>query len=130
MAAGVRVASKSMTGSHVLAHGLRAALLVLAGSALIAVPLLLGLDAAPIVTGVLVGAAAIALGVAGTEPGSRGSLPMSSQAVYDRGLGLGLLVSAALFALFGELEATALFGAAGAAALVMTSVTRYSAGTV
>jgi hypothetical protein len=34
-----------------------------------------------------------------------------------------------LFALFGELEAMALFAAAGIAALIMTSVTRYSAGT-
>ena len=119
-----------MTGSHVLTHGLRAALLVLAGSALIAVPFLLGLDAAPIVTGVLVGALAIALGFAGTEPGSRGSLPMSTQAVWDRGLALGLLISAGLFGLFGEFAAMALFAVAGAAALVMTSVTRYSAGTV
>ena len=119
-----------MTGSHVLAHGLRAALLVLAGSALIAMPILMGLDAAPIVTGVLVGALAIALGVAGTEPGSRGSLPMSTQAVWDRGLGLGLLISGGIFGLFGDFRAMALFVVAGLAALIMTSVTRYSAGTV
>jgi hypothetical protein len=118
-----------MSRSHVVRHALRGALLVIAGSALIAVPFLLGLDAAPLVTGVLVGALTIALGVAGTEPGTRGSLPLSSQAVYDRGLALGLIVSAVLFALFGELEAMALFAAAGIAALIMTSVTRYSAGT-
>jgi hypothetical protein len=118
-----------MSRSHVVHHALRGALLVIAGSALIAVPFLLGLDAAPLVTGVLVGALTIALGVAGTEPGTRGSLPLSSQAVYDRGLALGLIVSAVLFALFGELEAMALFAAAGIAALIMTSVTRYSAGT-
>ena len=101
----------------------------MAGSALIGVPFLLGLDAAPLVTGVLVGALAIALGLAGTEPGARGSLPMSSQAVYDRGLAVGLVLSAGLFALYGEWEAMALFAVAGVAALVMTSVTRYSAGT-
>jgi hypothetical protein len=104
-------------------------LLVVAGSALIGVPFLLGLDAAPLVTGVLVGALAIALGLAGTEPGARGSLPLSTQAVYDRGLALGLVLSAALFALYGEWEAMALFAVAGVAALIMTSVTRYSAGT-
>ena len=92
-------------------------------------PFLLGLDAAPLVTGVIIGALTIALGLAGTEPGARGSLPMSSQAAYDRGLALGLLVSAALFGLFGELEALALFAVAGLAALITTSVTRYSAGT-
>ena len=125
-----RVASESMTGSHLLSHGLRAALLVLAGSALIAVPFLMGLDAAPMVTGVLVGALAIALGLAGTEPGARGSLPLSTQAAWDRGLALGLLLSAGIFGLFAEFAAMALFGVAGAAALVMTSVTRYSASTV
>ena len=118
-----------MSRSHVIAHGLRSGLLVAAGSALIAVPLLLGLGPAPIVTGVLVGSIAIALGVAGTEPGSRGSLPLSTQAAYDRGLALGLILSAALFLLYGELAAMALFASAGLAALIMTSVTRYSAGT-
>jgi hypothetical protein len=118
-----------MSRSHIISHALRAGLLVLAGSALIAVPFLLGLDAAPLVAGVLVGALAIALGLAGTEPGSRGSLPLSTQAVYDRGLALGLIVSAGIFALYGEFEAMALFATAGVAALIMTSVTRYSAGT-
>jgi hypothetical protein len=118
-----------MTGSQVIHHALRPALLVLAGSALIGVPFLLALDPAPLVTGIIVGALAIALGLAGTEPGSRGSLPLSTQAVYDRGLALGLILSAGLFALFGEWEAMALFAAAGLAALITTSVTRYSAGT-
>jgi hypothetical protein len=110
-------------------HGLRAGLLVVAGSALIAVPFVLGLGAAPLVCGVIVGALTVALGLAGTEPGARGSLPLSTQAVYDRGLGLGLVLSAVLFALSGEYEAAALFGVAGLAALITTSVTRYSAGT-
>jgi hypothetical protein len=118
-----------MSRTHVISHALRSGLLVVAGSALIGVPFLLGLDAAPLVTGILVGSLAIALGVAGTEPGTRGSLPMSTQAVYDRGLALGLILSATLFGLFGELAAMALFAGAGLAALVMTSVTRYSAGT-
>jgi hypothetical protein len=93
------------------------------------VPFALGLDAAPLVTGVLIGSLTIALGLAGTEPGSRGSLPLSAQAIYDRGLALGLLASAGLFALYGELQAAALFASAGLAALVTTTVTRYSAGT-
>jgi hypothetical protein len=118
-----------MKRTHVISHALRSGLLVVAGSALIAVPFLLGLDAAPLVTGVLVGSLAIALGVAGTEPGARGSLPLSSQAIYDRGLALGLILSAVLFALFGQFAAMALFAAAGLAALIMTAVTRYSAGT-
>lgn len=129
MPPGTGVASEEMTGSNVIHHALRGALLVVAGSALIALPFLLGLDAAALVTGVIVGALAIALGVAGTEPGSRGSLPLSTQAVYDRGLAIGLILSAGLFALYGEWEAMALFAIAGLAALIMTAVTRYSAGT-
>jgi hypothetical protein len=118
-----------MTRSAVTHHALRAGLLVVAGSALIGVPFVLGLNAAPLVTGVIIGALTVALGLAGTEPGTRGSLPLSSQATYDRGLALGLLVSAVLFGLYGELEALALFAVAGLAALITTSVTRYSAGT-
>lgn len=118
-----------MSGSHIISHDLRAALLVAAGGALIGVPFILGLDAAPLVTGVLVGALSIALGLAGTEPGSRGSLPVSTQAVYDRGLALGLILSAGIFGLSGEPEAMTLFAVAGVGALIMTSVTRYSAGT-
>ena len=116
-----------MSSTHVLSHALRPALLVVAGSALIGGPFMMGFDAAPLVTGVLVGTLAIALGLAGTEPGGRGTLPLSAQAVYDRGLALGLLLSAGLFGVSGEIEAMALFAAAGIAALVMTSVTRYSA---
>src|SRR3954451_22085632 len=118
-----------MSRSTVIHHALRAGLLVAAGSALIGVPFVLGLEAAPIVTGVIVGALMIALGLAGTEPGARGSLPLSTQATYDRGLALGLLVSAVLFGLWGELEGTILVALAGFAALITTSVTRYTAGT-
>jgi hypothetical protein len=118
-----------MSRTHVISHALRAATLMSAGSVLIAVPFLLGLDAAPLVTGVLVGSLAIALGLAGTEPGSRGSLPLSAQATYDRGLALGLLVSAVIYALAGQTEAMFLFAGTGLAALVSTTVTRYSAGT-
>ena len=87
----------------------------------------MGLDAAPLVTGVLVGTLAIALGLAGTEPGGRGTLPLSAQAVYDRGLALGLLLSGGIFGLAGQPEAMVLFEVAGVAMLVTTVVTRYSA---
>jgi hypothetical protein len=116
-----------MSSTHLISHGLRPSLLVTAGSALIAVPLLMGLDAAPIVTGVMVGTLAIALGLAGTEPGGRGTLPLSAQLVYDRGLALGLILSAGIFGVAGQLEAMVLFAGAGIAALVMSAVTRYSA---
>jgi hypothetical protein len=116
-----------MGSQHLISHSLRPALLTAAGSALIGVPFLMGLDAAALVTGVLVGTLAIALGLAGTEPGGRGTLPLSAQAVYDRGLALGLLLSAAIFGFAGEPAAMVLFAGAGLAALFTTVVTRYSA---
>jgi hypothetical protein len=118
-----------VTFSGILSHALRAPLLVVAGSALIFGPFLFGLDASALVSGVIIGALAIALGLAGTEAGSRGSLPLSAQAVYDRGLALGLFVSAGLFGIYDQYAAAGLFLVAGLAALVVTSVTRYSAGT-
>jgi hypothetical protein len=118
-----------MTWSHVISHALRASLLMVTGSTLIALPFFLGLEPAALVAGVLVGTLAIALGLAGTEPGAQGSLPLTAQAAYDRGLALGLLLGAGIFGLAGQLEAMALFGGAGVAALVMTTVTRYSART-
>jgi hypothetical protein len=116
-----------MSSTHVISHALRPGLLMVAGTVLIAGPFVMGLGEAALVTGVLIGTLTVALGLAGTEPGSRGSLPLSAQAVYDRGLALGLLLSAGIFAVAGELGAMALFAAAGAAALGVTSVTRYSA---
>jgi hypothetical protein len=113
----------------VVAHALRAALLIVAGSALIFGPVVIGLDASALLSGVIIGALAVALGLAGTEPGARGSLPLSSQAAYDRGLALGLFLSAGIFVLFHEYAAMALFAGAGLAALIATSLTRYSAST-
>ncbi len=103
--------------------------MTVAGTALIGIPFALGLDAAAIVTGFVVGIAIVAVALAGTAPEGRGTLPVSAQAVYDRGIGVGLLVVAVMFGLSGDLGATALFGAAGVAALVVTSITRYSTST-
>ena len=100
---------------------------MVAGSGLIAAPLLLGLGTAALVTGTLIGALAIALGVAGTEAEGRGTLPSSTQAVFDRGLALGLLLIALAFGIAGEPEALLVFAVAGLGALVVTSITRYSA---
>jgi hypothetical protein len=46
---------------------------------------------------------AVALALAGTDADSRGTLPLSAQAVYDRGLALGLMVTALIFGLAGEI---------------------------
>ena len=80
-----------MTIARLISPALRSGLLMAAGTALIGVPFALGLGAAAIVTGVAIGVIIVALALAGTAPSGRGTLPVSAQAVYDRGIGFGLL---------------------------------------
>jgi hypothetical protein len=116
-----------MTIARIISPALRSGLLMVAGTALIGVPFAVGLGAAAIVTGVMVGVLVVALALAGTDTGGRGTLPVSTQAVFDRGIAFGLLVVAVMFGLAGDLGAALLFAAAGASALIVTSITRYSA---
>jgi hypothetical protein len=119
--------SLGLTMTPLIAPALRSGLLTAAGTALIVAPLALGVSAAAIVTGVVIGAVAVALGLAGTEPGGRATLPLSAQAVFDRVLALGLLAAAFIFGVGDEAVASLLFAAAGLGALIVTSMTRYSA---
>jgi hypothetical protein len=113
--------------TRLIPPALRSGLLTVAGTGLIVAPLFLGLAPAAIVTGVVVGAVVVALALAGTDSGGRGTLPLSAQAVLDRGLAVGLMAAALIFGLAGDTEALLLFGLAGIATLVVTSMTRYSA---
>lgn len=116
-----------VTFLRLISPALRAGLMTLAGTALIIGPFALGLEAAAIVTGVAIGIAMVAVGIAGTESQGRGTLPVSAQAVYDRGLALGLLLTAVIFGIAGQVDALPLFALAGLAALAVSSVTSYSA---
>jgi hypothetical protein len=118
-----------MTIARLISPALRSGLLMAAGTALIGVPFALGLGAAAIVTGVTIGVIIVALALAGTAPSGRGTLPVSAQAAYDRGLAVGLLLVAVLFALASDTGAAILFAVAGLSALIVTSITRYSAST-
>jgi hypothetical protein len=111
-----------MTVFRLIPLALRSGLLMVAGAGLIAAPFVLGLD-----TAVGIGGIMVALAVAGTDSSGRGTLPVSAQAVYDRGIAVGLLLTALLFEAANETEAALVFGIAGASALVVTSITRYSA---
>jgi hypothetical protein len=116
-----------MTLLRLIPLALRSGLLMLAGAGLIAAPFALALDAAALVTAVGIGGIMIALAVAGTDSSGRGTLPVSAQAVYDRGIAVGLVLTAAIFAAADQSEAGLMFGIAGVAALIVTSITRYSA---
>jgi len=116
-----------MTVFRLIPLALRSGLLMLAGAGLIAAPFVLGLEGAAIVTAVGIGGIMVALALAGTDTSGRGTLPVSAHAVYDRGIAVGLLLTAAVFAAANQGEAALVFGIAGAAALIVTSITRYSA---
>jgi hypothetical protein len=116
-----------MTVVRLISPAARAGLLIAAGIGLIAAPTLLGSGSAALITGLVLGALAIELGLAGTASEGRGTLPISAHAVYDRALALGLFVAAAILGLTGETDAAPVFAAAGVLALVVTSITRYSA---
>lgn len=118
-----------MTIARLISPASRSGLLMAAGTALIGVPFAVGLGAAAIVTGLTVGVMIVALALAGTAPAGRGTLPLSAQAVYDRGIAFGLLIVAVVFGIAGDLGASLLFATAGVAALIVTSITRYSAST-
>ena len=117
-----------MTILGLISPGLRSALIMSAGLALISVPFLIGLEAAALTTSVALGVAMAGLALAGTETSGRGTLPVSAQAVYDRGIAIGLMVVASIFALSGEQAAALTFAVAGVATLIVAAATRYSAG--
>jgi hypothetical protein len=116
-----------MTIVGLISPGLRSALIMSGGLALIVVPFPIGLEAAALTTSVAAGVAMVGLALAGTETTGRGTLPVSAQAVYDRGIAIGLMVVAAIFAVSGEQAAALMFAVAGMATLIVTAATRYSA---
>ncbi len=77
--------------------------------------------------GIVAGALSVGLGLAGTAPSGRGTIPLSAHRAFDRILAGGLLYVGALFAITGDLPAAALFVATGAAQLAVGGVTRYTA---
>src|SRR3954469_16273645 len=99
-----------MTVARLISPGVRSGLMVATGSALMVVPYVAGLGVAGIVTGFVVGTLAVALGLSGTDAQGRGTLPVSAHAVYDRGLALGLLLTAAIFGLDGQHPELLVFG--------------------
>jgi hypothetical protein len=101
--------------------------MILVGSALIAVPLGFALSPAATLVGVSAGVLTLGLGIAGTGTQGRGTLPVSVQAVYDRLLAVGLLLTAIGFGVVDQNAALALFGGAGLATLLTTVTTRYVA---
>ena len=115
------------TNRRQITSSLRSALMIAAGTALFALPVVLQLGGAAIMLGIAAGVIATSLGIAGTDASGRGTLPLSAHAAYDRGLAFGLLLAGVIFGLADQPEALALFGGAGLAQLFVGTVTRYTA---
>src|SRR5918997_352031 len=114
-----------MTVARLISIDTRSGLLVGLGAAILFAPIALGLSAAAMVVGITIGALAIGLGLAGTAPSGRGTIPVSAHMAYDAGLAFGLLLAAAAFALTGEPAAGGLFAGAGVLQLTLSATTRY-----
>src|SRR5205085_9757055 len=104
-----------------------AALLMAAGLGLLLLPVAFGLSIAAIVTGGAIGIVTTGLGLAGTATDGRGTIPLSTHALYDRGLSVGLIAIAIGFGVIGQGSALAFFTAAGLSTLILALFTRYSA---
>ena len=115
-----------MTVSRLISSDTRSALIIALGAVLIGAPIVLELSLAAMVAGIAIGVCVVGLGLAGTASGGRGTIPVSTQAAYDQGLALGLLLSALAFAVAGDTGAVLLFGISGLVQLSITATTRYS----
>jgi|SRR5215207_2378232 len=115
-----------MTIASLIPPAVRSALLIFVGSALMVVPLITGMQPEVVLTAIAIGGIQVAVGIAGTDSEGRGTLPMSAQAVFDRGLALALLAAGTVYAAVGDQLAALLFGVVGLVALLVTVTTRYS----
>jgi len=115
-----------MTFARLISSDTRAGILVAVGTTLLLVPIAIGLSVAAMAAGVMIGVLTVGLGLAGTATSGRGTIPVTAHMVYDQGLAAGLLLSGGVFLLAGEPVATAVFGVAGLAQLIVGGITRYS----
>lgn len=98
------------------------------GVLLVAAAFALGLGATAVGIAILAGILLVTLALGATEPGGRGSIPVSAHATYDWAIGAGLLGVGIVFAFAGNVSAFGLFLAGGAIELALASRTRYTGG--
>jgi hypothetical protein len=115
-----------MTRSRQLSIDLHSAIELMIGAVLIVVPFVIGLPTAAVAFSIPVGALILGLALTASEPGARGSLPLSAHAAYDRGFGVGLVAAGVAFGLVDGVGSFAFFLIAGALELVLALTTRYT----
>jgi hypothetical protein len=107
-------------------YPLHAAFELITASALIGVPFAIGLSLDATITAVILGVVLFGLAASATADEGRGTLPISAHAAYDSAVAFVLIAAAIAFGIAGEQAAVALLLIAGAAQLILNSLTRYS----
>jgi hypothetical protein len=100
--------------------------LVLAG-ALILLPYVLGLPPGSVMVGIAVGGLLAGLAITGSDPRSRGGLPLSAHAAYDWAVATGLVCAAIVLGFAGGPASLIIFLAVGLAEFTLAASTSYSA---
>jgi len=104
---------------------LHAALELALAAALILAPYALGLAPGAIMVGVGIGALLAGLAIAGSDPASRGGLPLSAHATYDWAIGTALLCAGIVLGLAIGPGALIFFLAAGLTEFALAGSTSY-----
>ena len=117
---------KLLTHAQAFASDLHSAIELMIGAVLIVVPFAIGLPTAAVAFSIPVGALILGLALTASEPGARGSVPLSAHAAYDRGFGVGLVAAGIAFGLVDGLGSFAFFLIAGALELLLALTTRYT----
>jgi hypothetical protein len=115
-----------MTLSRAISLSAHAALELALGLAFMAAPIVLGAGTAACVAAIPLGAIVVGLALAGATTGERGSLSVSSHAVYDWAMGVGLVGAGAILAVTGDATAFAVYATTGLAMLLLHATTRYT----
>ena len=115
-----------MRRSRLISAEMRSALLIPLGVAIPVTAALLSLSTAAQLSGLAIAILVVGLGLAGTAPSGRGTIPVSQQAGYDLGLAVGLAGAAVLFVLAGDAPAAALFVGFGVLTFAINLFTRYA----
>ena len=114
-----------MTALRLIPLPVHAAIELMVGLAIMTAPFALGLSAAAMVTGVVLGALVAGLALQSVDtPGGR-TVPVSAHYAADLGIAIGLAGAAAILATE-DTSAAALFGTAAIAQLALNLSTRYT----
>ncbi len=114
-----------MTAFRLISLPFHAALELLIGLGLMAVPVALGLSTAAAVVGFVVGAVVVGLALSATVT-EVGGLDIAAHHAFDLGLAFGLMGAGLVFGLSGDLGALAVFAAAAVGQMALNLTTRYS----